>query len=147
MPNESMEERARRLVANATPGPWVHQVTTACYDVIQGGGRHTDSVYIAMMGTDFDGEQSQDAPNCRADAEFIAACPSLLTELLGENERLREDADKMRHALRLHWTWSQYQYADAHDEWGSMAGDGTPQPWKPPPTSTSSPSPQSREGG
>lgn len=42
----------------------------------------------------------------------------------------KEKVDKLTLALKRHWTYSQYEYAETHDEWGAMAGDGTPQPWE-----------------
>jgi hypothetical protein len=67
--------------------------------VIEGGERTSDSVYIAMMGMDYDENGDwHDAPNCRADADFIAHAredvPHLLSRieaLEGENEALRRD--------------------------------------------------------
>ena len=62
----------RRIAEAATPGPWGKQVTTACFDVIQGGDRTTDSKYLAMMGTDFNGiDASHSYDESEADADFI----------------------------------------------------------------------------
>ena len=66
---DAIEARAEA----ATPGPWHTQVTTACFDVIQGGDRHTDNRYIAMMNVDSDPDGDfRDYSESNADAEFIA---------------------------------------------------------------------------
>lgn len=62
------------------------------------------------------GEQS------KADvANLIARC----RELGAEANRLQIETEKLQTALQRGWSWSQYQYADAHDCWASHAGDGT----------------------
>ena len=104
-PKASIPDEVRAIAARAeaaTPGPWWHQVTTACYDVIEGGERTSDSDYIAMMGTDYDGHDTRDAPNVQADSEFIAHARSDIPTLLAaleaserENERLREALNEL----------------------------------------------------
>ena len=82
----------RARVEAATPGPWVHQITTACYSVIQGGDRRSDHVHLAMMGTDGDGSpynEPETYPNGDNDAEFIAHAREDVPALVAEVERLR----------------------------------------------------------
>ena len=71
------------LLDAATPGPWNVQNTTACYDVIQGGDRTTDSRYIAMMGVDYDPNDGESfPPHHDADAALIVAAVNALPRLL-----------------------------------------------------------------
>ena len=87
--------RAQRILEGVTEGPWWVQNTVACFDVIQGGDRTSDSCHIAQMGFEWrpPGDsypQNFPYPNGKADGEFIAASRSLVPELVAEVERLRD---------------------------------------------------------
>ena len=84
---DAIEARAEA----ATPGPWHTQVTTACFDVIQGGDRHTDNRYISMMGVDSDPDGDfRDYSESNADADFIAYARTDIPALVAELRAARE---------------------------------------------------------
>ncbi len=56
-------------------------------------------------------------------------CDNAVWSLSAELAATREERDKMALALSHGWTLKQYEYACDHDEWGAVAGDGTPTPW------------------
>ena len=96
--SEPMIDKLERLEREATGAPWNVQNTTACYDVIQGGDRTTDSRYIAMMGVDYDPNTGESIPpHADADAALIVAMrnalPALLSQLREQRELLRVNQD------------------------------------------------------
>lgn len=74
-----LTERARKLLERITPGPWVRdgRLVTA------------EAGPVVMVGV----RMSNDTPP-EADAEFIAASPSLIRDLIEEVERLERDRDQ-----------------------------------------------------
>ena len=87
------------LLDAATPRPWNVQNTTACYDVIQGGDRTTDSRYIAMMGVDYDPNDGESfPPHHDADAALIVAAVNAYERLLEIERAAREFRAWMKRA-------------------------------------------------
>ena len=98
MTEEPMVDKLERLEREATGAPWNVQNTTACYDVIQGGDRTTDSRYIAMMGVDYDPNTGESIPpHADADAALIVAMRNALPALLSQLREQRERADELEH--------------------------------------------------
>lgn len=91
--NDNLIERAERLLASITPGPW-----EACYqpsDTIYPSGTYavvTGGFGDYVCGSVDDQAESYEGPHAPfgKDAEFIAAAPEITRSLLAEVKRLRE---------------------------------------------------------
>lgn len=93
-------QRARRLLAAATPGPWKKDRGTwdplnNTTDVLIWPKKLTGLTVdeIALVITSWVGASVADRKQARANAALIAAAPTLLADLADENDRLRERLD------------------------------------------------------
>lgn len=87
---EALDEIEKRLVGT-TKAPWYIQYTTTSDTIIQGGERHTDSCYLAMMGVDYEPNDREMSPRDYPEHEFDA-------ELMANS---RVDVERMAKALRI----------------------------------------------
>ena len=127
MTEEPMVDKLERLEREATGAPWNVQNTTACYDVIQGGDRTTDSRYIAMMGVDYDPNTGESIPpHADADAALIVAMRNALPALLSQLREQRERADDAeRKVERAHQTLWDHAHAVIEQRTRALAAERT----------------------
>jgi hypothetical protein len=92
MPDESPQARATRLLEAATPGPWEWRVSRI--PVVEDG----ELSYLRCISAGSDdntvAEMRSDFTTVDADAELIAAAPSLIRQLCDAMTRVTEMIDK-----------------------------------------------------
>jgi hypothetical protein len=100
-------ERARALLAAATPGPWTAYRCDGVDEIGEPGQSSCgirSPAWTDQWGADIVSDTNRDEC-CHmmtlADAELIAAAPTLIAELVEEVERLRANKNDLKRGLRL----------------------------------------------